>query len=252
MNVLFYDLETAPLLAHAWQARTDYIPHDFFLHDSFLLTWSAKWRGDRQVYSDRLVGEEAQKQDDARIIESLAELVREADYLVAHNIDRFDLPMLNNRLLGLRLEPIGPTQTIDTKTWASRNFRLASNKLDYLADFLGHGKKLKTDFDLWRRSYMGDDKALERMVRYNRRDVRLLEKVFEDLLPYVNRVPRLVAGVKGEMSCVYCGAGRAHLIKRGFRHTAAGSYQLYQCKKCQRYSKAPTAEREMKPGLRPT
>lgn len=240
LRILFFDLETAPLLAHVWSAYADYVGHEQMLHDSFLLTWSAKWGDQKRIISARLTTREAQDQDDTRIVAELADLIREADIIIAHNVDRFDLPMFNNRLLLLGLEPLGPVQTIDTLKLAKSSFRLAYNKLDYLAYKLGLGKKIKTDFNLWRQAYLGSETALAKMERYNRRDVQLLEQVFEKLKPYVKKLPRMVDG--SGVICPVCGSD--HYQKRGTRYhrTNAFNYQRFQCQNCGRYFRLKKAE----------
>lgn len=243
LRVLIYDLETAPLLAHIWHPTDDYVAHDRLIHDSFLLTWAAKWHGEKKLYTGVLNDSEAKNQDDSRIVKDLAALIREADFLVAHNADKFDVPMFNNRLLALGLEPMGPKRTIDTLKLAKKNFRLAYNKLDYLGEFLGLGRKIKTDFDLWRACYHGDEKALAKMSRYNRRDVVLLEQVYDMLLPYVNWLPRMVQPeVNEQFACPTCGS--ADLTRRGQYHTNVSTFWRFQCKSCLRYCRSRHAERK--------
>jgi hypothetical protein len=243
LKILFYDLETAPLLAHIWHPADDYVSMERLIHDSFLLTWSAKWRGEKPIFSGVLTGEEAVAQDDTQIVSDLADLIREADFVVAHNANKFDIPMLNNRLLALTLEPIGPKQSMDTLVWAKRNFRLAYNKLDYLGEFLGLGRKLKTDFQLWQDCYHGDEAALAKMAKYNKQDVVLLEKIFEALLPYVKNLPRLVEPTGAQQdACPTCGSGR--LQRRGVSRTNTSTFQRFQCGGCRRYCRARTSERE--------
>jgi hypothetical protein len=237
LKVLLYDLETAPLLAHIWHPTDDYVSHERLIHDSFLLTWSAKWHGEKKIHSGVVTTWEAKLQDDSRIVASLAELVREADILVAHNANRFDVPMFNNRLLALGLEPMGPKRAIDTLRLAKQNFRLAYNKLDYLGEFLGVGKKLKTDFQLWKDCYAGDELALRRMARYNRQDVVLLEAVYDRLLPYVKNIPRLVEpAFNGHLACPFCGS--EDMAKRGKHHTNVSTFQRYCCGSCGKYSRS--------------
>ena len=242
LKTLFFDIETAPLLAHIWQPDDGYISPDRILHDSFILCWSGKWAGQKRIVSGLLTGDEAKSQDDSRIVEDLAVLIREADIVVGHNVDSFDIPMLNNRLFALGLEPLGNVRTVDTLTLARKSFRLASNKLDYLARLLGMGGKMKTGFGLWRACYLGDEAALARMVRYNRRDVVLLQAVLDRMKPYVKNLPRLYeAREAGERACPSCGSDQ--LMVRGFYRTQAGTYQKLHCKSCGRYSRARTAER---------
>jgi hypothetical protein len=236
LKVLFFDLETAPLLAFIWRPNDEYIPHDRLNHDSFLLCWSAKWAHEKRVLSGSLTSKEARKQDDERIVLELADLIKQADVIVAHNIKGFDLPMLNNRLLLNGLDPLPPVPVIDTYLAARKTFRLAYNKLDYLADILGFGKKIKTDFDLWRECYHGDEAAMTKMVFYNRRDVVLLEKVFNRLKAYIP-LPSMVTGsTPGEMCCPYCGSVK--FWKRGVKRYPVMVYQQFQCQACRKYFRA--------------
>lgn len=239
LKILFFDIETAPRLAHVWRAYADYVPHGQMVHDTFLLTWAAKWGHGKKIMSARLTEHEARDQDDERIVTELADLVREADIVVAHNIDKFDLRVLNARVMVLGLEPLGPTQTIDTLKLSKRHFDLSYNKLDYLAEALGLGRKIKTDFDLWLDAYHGRNDGLDKMLRYNKKDVELLEKVFEHMKPYVNRLTRLFDG-EGHV-CPYCGSDE--LQKRGFYRTQASTFQRYQCTNCEKYSRARTSQK---------
>lgn len=250
LKILFFDIETAPLLAHVWRPYDGYISHPQLVHDSFMLTWAAKWAGDERVMSARLTKAEARSQDDSRIVGKLADLVRQADIVVAHNVRRFDIPMLNNRVMLLGLEPLGPTREIDTLVLAKKNFRLAYNKLDYLAEVLGLGRKIKTDFDLWLEAYHGDQDALKEMDRYCRHDVELLEQVFHKILPYARNVGRLVdADREMERACPFCGSDR--LQKRGFHRTNASNFQRFQCNDCKKYSRTRSAARNTKLGVHP-
>lgn len=248
LRVLYFDIETAPLLAHIWHPADGWVTHDRMLHDSFMISWAAKWKGEKTVRSAVLTPDEAKLQDDERIVQSLADLIREADIIVAHNIDKFDVPMLNNRVFLRGMEPLGPTKSIDTLKLARRHFRLAHNKLDYLAHQLGLGSKIKTDFELWRNCYLGDKKALAEMQRYNKHDVVLLEQVFDRMLPYVNGVPALYeAGHEMERACINCGS--SNVQKRGKYRTKASVFQRFYCNNCHKYSRARTSDRNVKTGL---
>lgn len=241
-RVLLYDLETAPMSAFIWHPTDDYVTHDRLIHGPFLLTWSAKWHGEKTIRSGVVTGAEAVARDDGRIVTELAELIRDADILVAHNANRFDVPMFNNRLLALGLEPMGPKRTIDTLLLAKKNFRLAYNKLDYLGEYLGLGRKIKTDFDLWRSCYNGDEKALAKMLKYNRQDVVLLEQVYDRLLPYVSNLPRLVTATGlGQECCPSCGS--TDMQRRGLHHTAVSTFQKFQCSSCKRYCRARKSDK---------
>jgi predicted RNA-binding Zn-ribbon protein involved in translation (DUF1610 family) len=242
-SVLFFDIELAPLLAYAWRLKTDYINPDAVVADQFVLSWAAKWRGQKKVHSAVLTPEEAQAQDDGRIVQNLSDMVREADVIVAHNLTGFDLPVLRGRVLLLGQEPLGPVSVIDTLKMARQSFNLASNKLDYVAQVLGLlERKDHISFDVWKQAYLGNQRALKAMVKYNRQDVRVLEDVFEALLPHARTVSRLAdASREGEMSCPSCGS--LDLQRRGVYRTNASTFQRYCCNDCGRWSRQRTAEK---------
>ena len=252
LRVLLFDIETAPMLAYLWGLRhQEYIHHGQVVHDSFMLCWSARWRGEKTIHSGTLTPVEAVAQADERILIDLADLVREADIICGHNVKGFDAKMLKNRLLLLELEDIGPTQKLDTLILARRNFRLASNRLDYLGEVLGVGRKHKhSGFDLWKRCYQGEQKALDEMLAYNRQDVVLLGKVLERLLPYCDGVPRLMDGDGSSLDggCPFCGGPVA---KDGFYRTNASTFQKVRCSQCGKWSRWHTAIAGKKQRLRP-
>lgn len=248
--MLFFDLETAPATAFLWRADTRYIPMDMLITNTFLLNWGAKWADGKNVLTDLITPEEVAALDDRRICQSIADLVRRADAVVAHNGDRFDIPVLNGRLLYHQLEPLGPVRTIDTLKMAKQSFRLTYNKLDYLADYLGVGRKLKTDMDLWKQCVAGNVAALKRMQRYNRQDVLLLEAVYQKMVPYLKRSPRLVNALReGERVCAHCGS--ENVMGRGYYLTAANTFGRLQCLDCRRYSRYRTSDRNKKVGTVP-
>lgn len=250
LKVLFFDIETAPLETFLWHPRQDYIPMEMIKEDTFIINWGAKWSGDRRIMSGLVTPDEALKRNDKRLIKELAQLIRQADVLVGHNINGFDLPKLNGRLMHYQLEPLGPVRTIDTLALSKRNFMLAYHKLDYLAQFLGIGNKIRTDFQLWRDCVDGSPKALKEMQRYNIQDVKLTEQVFEAMKPYVRNLPRLYRGVHGNSRiCPFCGEDA--LIIRGYYDTQGSSFPRFQCKNCWRYSRAKSSDKTKALGVHP-
>jgi len=116
---------------------------------------------------------------------------------------------------------------VDTLKEARRVASFTSNRLDYLGKFLGFGGKDKTSSGLWLRVLSGCTKSIKEMVKYNKRDVDLLEKVYLKLRPYIKHpnVNRLGA------ACPKCGSSDLQL--RGFGATANGTIkQRAQCKSC--------------------
>jgi DNA polymerase elongation subunit (family B) len=212
------------------------------IEDSYMLSWAAKWEGQRKVYSDHLTPAETHKQDDSRIVLSLADMIREADIIVAHNGDRFDLKRVNGRVAIHRQEPLGPVKTIDTLKLSRASFGYAYHHLDSLAQVFLDEHKIKTDFDLWVEAKNGSESAMRKMVTYNRKDVTLLEQVFEAMRPYVKKLPRMVDGTG--VACPSCGSDDYQKRGKKFYRTDAFNYQRYQCNNCRRWFKLKSAEAE--------
>lgn len=246
MRILYVDIETTPMLTYTWTLNNPgYINPAMLVHGQYVLTWAAKWAGNKTVFSEKLTPVEAVERDDSRIIEKLASLLRKADLVVAHNGDRFDLPHINTRVAEAKLEPLPPIRTIDTLKLVRKNFKFPSNKLDYLATFLELAGKHDSKLEWWLSGMRGDDKALKKMRRYNKQDVVLLENVFEEIRPYVHKLRRMSDG----LGCPYCGSSSQQ--RRGYDRTQGSTFVKYQCQSCLKYYRERSGDPELKPEYMP-
>ena len=231
---LFWDIETSPNIHYAWGAgRKVFLGPDSIIKERNIICICYKWAGESKVHD--LVWE---PWDDRELVKQFAPIANEADELVAHNGDKFDIRWFNGRNLIHGLDPLPQYKTIDTYKIAAKHFKLNSYKLDYLAQVLFGDKKIKTDFDLWKDVCLhhdGAQKALDKMVRYCRKDVKLLERVYNELAAY--DTPKTHAGVFGggeRWTCPHCGSDDVALSKT--RVTPKGMKQRQmQCKSCRRY-----------------
>ena len=232
-KILIFDIETCFLKGAIWRLwkQNIAISQLFDSGNYFMLTWSAKWLGSKQIMNDRLTSQEAITQNDKRITESMWKLFDEADIVIAHYGDGFDIPMLNNRFIMHDLIPPSFYKSIDTKKVASRYFKFPSNKLDYLAKQFGVGKKLKTDFELWDLCSQGNEEALKKMSEYNDVDVIVLEKVYLKLRPYIKSHPNLNIYTSPEVpSCSTCGS--INLKEEKEYYTNSNKYETFRCVNC--------------------
>ena len=206
-----------------------------------MLSFAYKWLGERQVKAFALPdfkGYKAGSENDEQLVKALWKLFDEADVLIAHNGDQFDIKKANARFAYYNLPPPSPYKTIDTKKVAKKYFNFTSNKLDDLGAYFGFGRKMvHTGFDLWKRCMAGDLKAWKKMVAYNKRDVVLLEKIYLHLRPWIQGHPN-TAVLKGVSGCPNCGG--THLQKRGTGINKTGTYIRYQCIDCAAWSHGPT------------
>lgn len=240
-KILFFDLETSPILAYTWGLYNQNINHDFIIRDWFLLTWSAKWFMDKKIMHDSLTSEEAIKGNDKRITKSLWALIDEADIIVAHNLRDFDEKKMNQRFIINGLNPPSPYQTFDTLQHARRNFKFSSNKLDYINNVLGISRKIHTDYTLWLRCLRGEKKAFKEMQDYNDQDVICLEELYLYMRPWMKSHPNIgVFMDRYEGVCAICGSSKVNAIGKEYK-TMVGSFSLYKCSHCGGYSRGRTS-----------
>jgi len=230
-KILIFDIETSPLKAYIWASNMwgINVNEGQVLSEWFMLTWSAKWLFDPKVLSDRLTGREAKNEDDSRIVKNLWNLLNEADIVIAHNGDRFDVPNMNTRFIVNGLPPTAPYQTIDTVRVARRQFGFTHNNLNALARVFGFESKLETNFQLWKDCVNGEERALREMEVYNNEDVRLLEEVYLKIRPWVHSHPNLGLYVDAiEPVCSNCLSVNLDKTDK-FYYTPTGRYELYRC-----------------------
>lgn len=190
-RVLVLDIETSPIQSYTWGIWEQNISIDQIKHDWFVFCWSAKWLNSDKILSDRLTGKEARKMNDKRILKSMWELLDEADIVIAHNGDKFDIRKINTRFLKHGMNYPSPYKSFDTLKICKREFGLTSNKLDYVCRFLGMEGKVETGGQkLWNECMLGDEKALKKMSHYCDNDIKILEQVYLKLEPYIRNNPK--------------------------------------------------------------
>ena len=231
-RILLLDIETAPIKAYVWRLWKQDIYIDQIVSDWFMLTWSAKWLFADEVMSNRLTSQEAQEEDDSRIVNNIWKVLNEADIVIAHNGERFDIPKIKSRFLVHGLPPTTFYQQIDTMKVAKREFGFSSNKLEALARTFGIEGKSSTDFNLWAACLQGNVEALKYMEEYNKQDVLVLESVYLVMRPYIKGHPNYNLFVDSEEPvCPHC--GHNELVFSGYYYyTPTGKYKNFRCTHC--------------------
>jgi hypothetical protein len=232
-RILIFDVETAPMRAFVWSRWKQNIYLEQTISEWFMLSWSAKWLYSTETMSDVLTSSECLEEDDKRISESLWKLLDEADIVIAHNGNSFDIPKVNSRFIINGLKPTAPYNRIDTKIVASKQFGFSSNKLDALAGYFGIDVKIDTNFDLWKRCMLGDEEALKYMVEYNMKDVEILEEVYLKMRPYMKAHPNVsLFNDDTSKQCTCCGSRNISEIEGKLYYTSVGAYEMYRCNSC--------------------
>ncbi len=230
-KILLFDAETSPICALVWGLWEQDIYLDAILQDWHYLSWSAKWLFSDKIMSDVLTSNEAKIHSDKRIVQSMWKLLNEADIVIAHNGNSFDVKKLNTRFLFHKIPPPRAYQSIDTLIVAKYTFKFSSNKLAYINKFLGLPQKMDTEFDLWKKCYEGDRKSLKLMEEYNRNDVSILEDLYLRLRPYIKGHPNLnLWSVENISICPNCAS--KNLKWEGHYPTYTGRYAAFRCVDC--------------------
>ena len=232
---LFFDIETSPNIGLFWEAGyKKNIDYSNIIKERAIICICYKWEDDKDVMS---LNWDA-KQNDKRMLEQFVTVANSATELVGHNGDKFDLAWIRTRCLFHGIDMFPNYITIDTLKIARSKFRFNSNRLNYIADFLGIGQKIKTEFNLWKDILLHKDKkAMEDMIKYCKKDVILLEKVFKHLnnhIPSKSHYGVLYGNYRS--SCPECGADRENLLRNNTRTTAAGVVKVQmRCKVCGKF-----------------
>lgn len=238
LKVLLLDIESAPNLGYSWE-KYETTVFDFLI-ERYMLCFTVKWLGDSKLYTHSLPDFKTWSKDqtnDKELLEKLREYVDQADIIVGHNCDSFDIKIMNARFIANGILPPSPYKTVDTKKEAKKRFYLNSNKLDDIGKFLGLGRKMDTGgFKLWKGCMAGNPASWKKMELYNRQDVRLLEQVYLRLRPWMKNHPNVAVAIS-RINCQSCGS--ANVQKRGFSYSKYTKYQRIQCLDCGSWSQGP-------------
>jgi DNA polymerase elongation subunit (family B) len=222
-KILTIDIETAPHLAFVWGLWNENIPLARLIEASEVLCFAAKWRDSKEImfFSKQEHGKDT-------MIKEAHNLIDQADYLVHFNGKRFDYPHLCREFLLAQMPPPSPTLQVDLYSVIRSKFKFASNKLDHVVQELGLGEKVHkdVDFELWVGCMNGDPKAWKTMERYNKQDVRITEKLFDTIRPWLGNLINYSL-FTGEICCTACGS--SNIQKRGPKLRGKSIVQQYAC-----------------------
>jgi uncharacterized protein YprB with RNaseH-like and TPR domain len=179
-NILLLDIETTPIKAYVWGLWDQNVSIDQIIEPTEMLCFGARWLGQKKVIfkSVHHDGKEA-------MLAELHKLMDQADALVGWNSAAFDHKHINREFLENGFQPPSPVKDLDLMSVTKANFAFPSNKLDYVAQALGVGAKVKhSGFKLWIECMAGNDKAWKEMKKYQIQDVNLLADLYYELLPW--------------------------------------------------------------------
>ena len=240
MKIYTVDIETSPNLAYIWGLWKQNVLPNQMVTPSVIMSYAAKRLGYKKTYyRDNRSGMR-------RMLKGIWKILDDADIIVGHNSDKFDIKLINAAFARHGMKPPSPYLQIDTLKEAKKKFRFARNSLAHIAEDLGVRKKSKhakfPGMTLWLECLMGNEDAWEEMKHYNIEDVLVTEEVYLTLRPWMSSHPN-VADADGTVACPKCGS---HNIEyRGYYTSRAGiTYRRFRCKDCGGWGRVAMTDKE--------
>lgn len=234
-KILYYDIETTNFNA------------DF----GEVLMFAYQWHGTDEVHLvsvldyPKCFSLPVEKRDRYVVI-ALAELLNQADIIVAHYGKKFDNKFVQARLAIHNLPYFDnrDSKMFDTCLVARKGMKIGSNRLANLAQALGlPEEKTSLTKTQWRRANDYDHDALVDMGEYCKQDVRTLYHVAQRLRPLAKHLPSwLILNGEDEKCCHACGGD---LQSIGEWATKANIYERYQCTSCGAWQRSAQSKRKV-------
>ena len=231
---LFFDIETSYCEGWFWRAsfKTS-IGHHQILKQSKIICICWKWQGSKKVHYLKW----DENQNDKAMCKAFKDVLLDADEVVGHNGDKFDLKWLRTRFLYHGVTSLPKIKSLDTLKFARSQFSFPSNRLDAIGEYLGVGRKIDTGgIELWHDIIQKKKaSAMKKMVDYCKQDVVLLEKVFQKLEGYNTPKTNVAVFAGGDKAdCKYCASDNTRIKDR--RISAAGNVSVVmECNDCKKY-----------------
>ena len=188
-SLVFFDLETSPMLAYVWSTGKQFVTHQQLETQTKIISAQWMFEGDKEVSYEAWDS----NQDDTRVVLAISEVLKYAKVAVSQNGRQFDHKILRWRANILGLPPIREVEIFDTLSLSRKAFRPASHKLDYRSAAYGLGGKIHMELKDWIDVLKKKPGSLEKMVKYGCKDILDLRRLFWKELPYYQTLPSSLA-----------------------------------------------------------
>ena len=228
MKVLEIDIETKPAKAYVWGLFNQNIGLSQVDEPVEVICFCARWQHEK-----KMIFKSVHHDGKPAMVETLWELLDEADVIIHYNGKRFDMPHINRELIEAGYIPPSPYHQIDLYHIIRSTFKFQSNKLDHVVDRLLDERKLENEgMRLWTACMAGDRKAWKKMKAYNVHDVRLLRGVYLILQPWIKKHPNrgLYMDPTTDPICPNCGTSGALRVRANRKATTrVNAYTQWFC-----------------------
>jgi len=225
MRILTLDIETSPNLGYFWGLFNQFIPIDFIVEPTYMMSWSAKWLGKKKVYYKSC-------KDDG-FLQDIWDMIDKADAVVHYNGTSFDMKHLNREFVEADMLPPLTPKNIDLLKTVKERFKFPSNKLDYVSGRLLGVKKLEHQgLDLWLGCLRDEEAWWNVMKKYNKQDVRITEMLYLKIRGWIKGHPNHGLYVDDQEAPMCRACGSENVGTRGWQRLNVQSYMRYRCADC--------------------
>jgi len=231
-KILLLDIEIIPGEYYSWSAK----PPKFFspenrIKDWSISCWAAKWLFEPKIMGEVVSPKEAIERKEGSILKRIWKLMNEADIIVSHNGNWFDIPKLKAKWIKYGYPRPSFYRSVDTYQVANQ-FGFTYKRLDELGAVFGIGGKRDMRFPDFTDCAKGNKNALEKMLIYCKRDVTLLEDVYLYLLPWMDNHPNLnIFSEQTNGLCRNCGSTNLNWETETYG-TPQGLWKGWRCQTC--------------------
>lgn len=229
-KILFYDIETRPLLVWVWGLGEQVVRHHQLARGGSsygIICIAFAWNDGKPA---KVLHWDYKKQDSGKVVREFDKIIRQADITIGKNSDRFDVKHINTQRLIHNLPPLPEwvDNTDDLEKQLRKYFKFPSQSLDYISKALGLGGKVKMEFQDWVDIVEKTNKAsFLKMCRYNKKDVEDTRALWYRIQSHIK--PKLnMATFHGDFRCRNCGS--KNLRKDGTRSRGKITYQEWFCR----------------------
>lgn len=214
-KILFLDIEATNLSASM----------------GYVLAIGYKWAHEKKARVLSLADFPGKKTtDDRQLLKVFEPIFREADIVVHHFGQFYDIPFLQTRRLIHGMKPLPVVQQVDTWRIAKKRLKFHSNRLDAILRSLGCPyHKTPLDGNAWIDASAGDKKALRYIVEHCYYDVLVLEWVYNHIKAVWDQHPTTLYRSDTNI-CPVCREGK--MISNGIRPTKSKVYRRLSCSAC--------------------
>jgi len=254
-KILFYDIETSPLQAWVWGTGEQYVGHKNLVkgHRRWgIICVTYCWNDNKPA---QCIDWGYEEQDTTKVVREFDEIIKNADFTIGKNSDRFDTKMLNAARMfgGLPGMPEWTKYTDDLEKQMRRYFRMPSQSLDYISHELGLGGKIKMEMQDWidivEKNENGQ-KSLNKMIKYGKKDVIDTRTLWFKLSEHFDSKWNQAKFQEDSIACKHMDCGSLNLAPRGSeRYTSTTKYQEWRCLDCNRYAGRSTISNTDKLGV---